>query len=99
MRNIPMFLFVITLLLLSFYLTGCASKSTNSTLFLKEDSSQLYNLQGSPCIESGLQVVFPSDNNTYELITLYINCDIHKNRIMESFEPKQWIIEKKKESK
>lgn len=73
-------------------LTGCASKGINTTMFLKEDTSRLYNLQGNDCIESGYQVIKAPSGEKYRLTYYYSNCDIHRDRMLEEFELNQWSV-------
>lgn len=86
-------------LILGIILTGCATKGVNTTMFLKEDYSRLYNLKGEECSESGYQVDKDRDEKVEEhhnLTTYYSNCDVHRVRRLQEFEPKQWGIEPKK---
>lgn len=82
-------------LIFCFLLTGCSVKGINSTLFLKEDGSRLYNLDGQDCLESGYKISKMPDGHYYRIVTYYKNCDIHKERQMEEFEPRQWGIKEK----
>lgn len=79
-------------LLICLFIVGCGAEKVNYTVFIKEDSSRLYNLEGVDCIESGYQL----DKNGNRLITTYLNCDVHKERHLNEFELKQWIPEKVK---
>jgi hypothetical protein len=81
-------------LLLSMLLPGCMTHTGNTTLFLKEDNSRLYDLKAIDCIESGLQVV--QDETGYKLITYYKNCDVRRERHLDEIEVKQWIVKKSK---
>jgi len=71
-------------------LSGCVAKGVNTTIFLKEDSSRLYNLNGDDCLESGYQVIKTPNGKQYRLTYYYSNCDIHKDRILKEFEIKHW---------
>lgn len=78
------------------FLSGCSIKGVNTTMFLKEDGSRIYNLKGEDCLESGYQAVKAPNGDTYRLITFYSNCDVHKERDMKDFEPQQWLIKPKR---
>jgi len=58
-----------------------------TTIFLKEDNSQLNNLMGEECSESG----YVLDKEEHRLITSYSNCLIHKERHLGDVELKQWM--------
>lgn len=77
-------------LLLALLLSSCAPLRVNYTVFLKEDESTYYNLQGNECIESGYQL----DEQGKQLITFYSNCDFHRYRLLKEFEPGQWSKKK-----
>ena len=82
-------------------LTGCSTKGINTTLFLREEASRLKDLKGNECLESGYQVIKdrerPSEDK-YILIVYYQNCDIHRERLLNAFEPAQWGIKPKGKS-
>lgn len=82
-------------LFMGIFMAGCSAHRVDTTLFLKEDSSLLYNLKGDTCLESGIQILKAPNGELYRMITIYENCDVHKARIMEEFEPKQWLIKPK----
>lgn len=86
-------------LVLCLLLTGCASKGINTTMFLKEDGSRLYNLKGDDCLESGYQVIKAPDGQQYRLTYYYSNCDVHRDRLLKEFEIKQWVPSGKVELK
>lgn len=84
----------LSLILLSF--SACSAKGINATLFLKEKDQRLVNLKGDACLESGQQIIKAPDGEYYRMIHFYSNCDVHLNRKMEDFEPKQWGLPPKK---
>lgn len=77
------------------FLTGCASKGINATLFLKEDDNRWYNLQGKDCLESGYQVMKNLDGDDYRIVTYFSNCEVHRERTLKEFELKQWGVKPK----
>lgn len=80
-------------------LSGCAYKGINATLFLKEDDSRLYNLQGTDCLVSGQQIIKAPDGQRYRLTTYFSNCDVHTDRYLKEFELKQWGVPEKGKGK
>lgn len=81
-------------LLLALVLTGCSSKYINATLFLKEDDSHWYNLQGKDCLNSGYQLIKNTDGETFRIVSYYSNCDVHSERTLKEFEIEQWVPKK-----
>jgi len=77
-------------LLLVLLLSSCSPLRANYTVFLREDESIYYNLQGNRCIESGYEL----DKQGKELITFYSNCEFHKYRLLKEFELNQWSNKK-----
>lgn len=67
-------------------------------MFLREEAARLKDLKGNECLESGYQVMKDRERpneEAYILIVTYSNCDVHKERLMKSFEPVQWGIKPK----
>lgn len=87
--------FKICLLGLIFLLAGCSTKGVNATLFLKEKDQFLTNLEGGACLESGQQIITAPDGTHYRMVHYYSNCNVHLNRRMEDFEPRQWGLPEK----
>ena len=83
---------ILTVVLL---MSGCSVKGVNATMFLKEDGSRLYNLQGKDCLESGYQIIKMQDGENYRLTYYYSNCDVHRDRELKEFELKDWAIKPK----
>jgi hypothetical protein len=82
------------LLFIMLLLTGCAEKGVVATIFLKEIDSNIYNLKGELCLESGFQINKEKEPDIYDLITYFNNCDIHLERRLKDFELKQWVPQK-----
>lgn len=71
-------------------ISGCTVKSPNLTVFLKEKNTRIYSLSGRECITSGYYIT-PILEGQYRLVTVFENCDVRHERILDEMEIKQWI--------
>lgn len=70
-------------------LTGCSLKASNTTIFLKERNTRIYNLSGEECLVSGYYLT-NLWGTQYRLVTVFENCDVRHERILDEVELKQW---------
>lgn len=77
------------LVLLTFFLFGCALR-TGYTVFLKQEDIVYMNDQGENCVPSGFQL----NDDGHHLTTWFGNCKFRTIRTLEDYEIKQWKPEK-----
>lgn len=71
-------------------LAGCAPKASQLTIFLKEKTTRIYRLDGKDCLASGYLIV-PAHGGGHRLVTVFENCDVRHERLLDEVEIKQWI--------
>lgn len=70
-------------------LAGCSVKAQSTTIFLKEKNTRIYTLKGEDCLVSGYYLT-PIGGDQYRLVTVFENCPVQHERILDEVEIKQW---------